>query len=95
MDKVSAELFCFTYGAMVSQLLRQHKDAAEVTVLLVVVLLLVMVMLLMMVMVDLVMLATMTIIMLRNVLPAPPAPPPAPPSAPPSQAPCLMQRRRN
>ena len=30
MDKVSAELFCFTYGAMVSQLLRQHKDAAEV-----------------------------------------------------------------
>jgi hypothetical protein len=30
MEKVSAELFCFTYGAMVSQLLRQHKDAAEV-----------------------------------------------------------------
>ena len=31
MDKVSCELFCFTYGAMVSQLLRQYKDAAEVT----------------------------------------------------------------
>jgi hypothetical protein len=30
MEKVSAELFCFTYGAMVSQLLRQYKDAAEV-----------------------------------------------------------------
>ena len=33
MDKVSAELFCFTYGAMVSQLLRQYKDAAEVLLL--------------------------------------------------------------
>jgi hypothetical protein len=31
MEKVTAELFCFTYGAMVSQLLRQYKDAAEVT----------------------------------------------------------------
>ena len=30
MEKVTAELFCFTYGAMVSQLLRQYKDAAEV-----------------------------------------------------------------
>jgi hypothetical protein len=33
MEKVSAELFCFTYGAMVSQLLRHYKDPAEVVIL--------------------------------------------------------------